>query len=138
MRKLFEGKTVVELGAGCWLSGLVASQFSKTTVLTDGSDVIMRLLQRNIHIQVEENGLAPGKVEARKLVWGEREEVETCTLEFGYPDVLLGADVVCWPQFVGPFLQVRVESCTEVVVRNQYVDGRIKNLPLAPCDKQAI
>ncbi|CAN0068723.1 unnamed protein product [Discosporangium mesarthrocarpum] len=125
MKKLFAGKRVVELGAGCGLSGLVASQLSKTTVLTDGSEVIVRLLQQNAKAQID-GGLAAGGVEARKLVWGDREEMGSHLEEFGAPDIIIGADVVCWPHFVYPFFQtvsalLRESSNSEAALYLGYV-----------------
>ena len=46
-RPLFAGKIVCELGAGCGLTGLVAAHSAAHVVLTDGNDVVLRLLQRN-------------------------------------------------------------------------------------------
>lgn len=167
---MFEGKDVLELGAGCGLSGLVASRcdasglrggrlggtppscgclsctagrFARRTLLTDGHETVVELLERNAERQREQHGVS---VRASQLEWGcspeelqaalryEDEEGErlqgsrcggqssSCEYEAlscsdkgeclcvrlsssFRPQVLLGADVVCWPDAVVPFVQ---------------------------------
>ncbi|KAG7386843.1 hypothetical protein PHYPSEUDO_015153 [Phytophthora pseudosyringae] len=95
------GKAVVELGAGAGLSGLVASQFAARTALTDGNDIVLELLEENAETNAD-----PNKVQVLPLLWGERESVEAFERAFPHPvDMLIGADVVCWPILVKPILQ---------------------------------
>ena len=97
--QFFRGRSVCELGAGCGLSGLVAAHTASSVVLTDGNEVVLRLLQRNA-----QQHACPDKVSVAKLIWGDQTALQIYLSEHGAPDVLLGADVVCWPQFVTPFL----------------------------------
>ncbi|POM63782.1 hypothetical protein PHPALM_20772 [Phytophthora palmivora] len=95
------GKNVVELGAGAGLSGLVASQFAAHTALTDGNDIVLELLQENAETNADSS-----KVQALPLLWGDHESVEAFERAFPHPvDMLIGADVVCWPILVKPILQ---------------------------------
>ncbi|KAL3665326.1 hypothetical protein V7S43_009367 [Phytophthora oleae] len=95
------GKTVVELGAGAGLSGLVASQFAAQTALTDGNDIVLELLEENAEFNADSS-----KVQTLPLLWGDRKSVEAFERAFPHPvDVLIGADVVCWPILVKPILQ---------------------------------
>ena len=46
-KHLFEDKIILEVGSGSGLCGLVCSQIAKQTMLTDGNDIVMRLLEKN-------------------------------------------------------------------------------------------
>ena len=96
-----KGRRVVEVGAGTALAGLAAARSdAASVVLTDGSDVIIRLLERAL---ASSNVTATLKAptSAKKLLWGDRASYES----IGGCDVVLGADVVCWPRLVEPLLQ---------------------------------
>ncbi len=49
-KEFFVGRQVLELGAGCGLLGLVASQFSSKTILTDGNNTVLDILRRNAEL----------------------------------------------------------------------------------------
>jgi predicted nicotinamide N-methyase len=97
--KDFQGKVVVELGAGCGLGGFVAANYAKKVIITDGNDVVMSLINKNkVHLKSE-------NVVPLKLLWGIHSEVEnTLTTDENndavYPDVIIGADVILWPNQV--------------------------------------
>ncbi|RHY36557.1 hypothetical protein DYB38_008925 [Aphanomyces astaci] len=98
-RALFQDKVVLELGAGAGLAGFVASQFASRTAITDGNDVVLRLLDQNADQASSPCGVF-------KLLWGEEDSVVQFQKDFPHPiDVLLGADVVCWPNLVLPLLR---------------------------------
>ncbi|KAK1273423.1 hypothetical protein QJS04_geneDACA009652 [Acorus gramineus] len=84
-RSRFEGKTVVELGAGTSLPGLVASKVGANVVLTDNADRLEVL--DNMRKTCELN-----KLDCRILAvtWGEWDE-PLFTL---VPHIVLGADVL--------------------------------------------
>ncbi|OQR97888.1 hypothetical protein ACHHYP_09851 [Achlya hypogyna] len=98
-RDLFRGKTVLEVGAGAGLAGFVAAQFAAHTAITDGNDVVLRLLRRNVEHTDANAGVY-------KLLWGEEASAVEFTEAFPHPvDIVLGADVVCWPNLVLPLLR---------------------------------
>lgn len=97
----WEGKSVVEVGAGCGLPGLVASQFAARVALTDGSEVIVDLLKQTVTT-------FDVAATVSSLVWGDRHSTLGFKEAFGRVDVVLGADVVCWPNLVEPLLQTLV------------------------------
>jgi len=43
----FADKTVLELGAGAGLTGIVCSKYSKSVFITDGNDLVVDLLSLN-------------------------------------------------------------------------------------------
>lgn len=80
---------MLELGAGCGLGGFVAANFCKTCTITDGNDIVCELLRHNKeHLHTE-------NVQIAKLLWGIKEEVDVNTVD--KPDVIIGADVILWP-----------------------------------------
>ena len=131
---LFRGKTVIELGAGCGLAGLVAARVgAAVTWMTDGSEVVMRLLERQIEAAKAAQTVERGDLLAHQLVWGSQASLDAfwrrCRDLAGSEDgrrtsggegggkngardspfgetelAIVGADVVCWPNFVRPFL----------------------------------
>lgn len=67
-------------------------------MITDGNDVVLKLLERNIPYA------SPGKVEVSKLMWGYKEEVASIVAKYGEPEVIIGADVILWPDYVAPLM----------------------------------
>lgn len=105
-RHLLVGRSVLELGAGCGLVGLVASQTASHVLITDGDLAEVRLIASNAE------AYAPNaNVRAAHLAWGAaatRRAQEAGTL--GCPpvfDVVLAAQVVyvpaCIPALVETF-----------------------------------
>ncbi|KAI9911356.1 hypothetical protein PsorP6_009549 [Peronosclerospora sorghi] len=59
------------MSAGAGLSGLVASHFAAHTALTDGNEIVLRLLTKNVEINAELI-----KVQVLSLLWGDHHSVE--------------------------------------------------------------
>lgn len=97
-RQQFQGKNVVELGAGCGLGGFVVSQFARAVNITDGNDVVLRLLQRN----QEHLGLLNTKID--KLLWGVRSEIDRVYADGDFPNCIVGADIILWPNVLQSLL----------------------------------
>eukprot|EP00667_Euglena_gracilis_P024401 EG_transcript_28047 len=92
---VFQGKRVLELGSGAGLSGLLAAQFCASIVLTDGNEVVLNLLSQNVA-----DNASPGRAAtSRRLLWGSADVEEMDPHSF---DVLMGADILFWPQHVAP------------------------------------
>lgn len=56
-RSLFENRDVLELGSGCGLSGLMASLFARSVVLSDYNEELLHVLQRNIKMNRLHSGI---------------------------------------------------------------------------------
>lgn len=104
---LFRDKRVLELGAGCGLAGFLASQTSSRTMITDGNDVVLRLLDKNRKHLIESQGLQEEACKVRKLIWGSALSIQEAysDCEDEVPDVIIGADVILWPNYIPPLLQ---------------------------------
>lgn len=97
-RQKFQEKKVVELGAGCGLGGFVVSQFAHSVSITDGNDVVLRLLQRN----QEHLNLSNTKID--KLLWGVRSEIDRVYADGDFPNCIVGADIILWPNVLHSLL----------------------------------
>ena len=95
-KRLVENRTVVELGAGCGLPGLVAARFAQQVLLTDGNEIVMDLLDRNTRNVVNARSM--------RLEWGTAVSLPN-DLDLDAVDVVIAADVVQWPAEVEPLLQ---------------------------------
>ena len=96
-RWLLRKRNVVELGAGCGLAGLVASHVgAHQVILTDGNEIVLDLLRQNCKSTVN--------VQARKLIWGDKENLNMVLRDMTHVDVVIAADVVQWPAVVEPLL----------------------------------
>jgi len=104
---LFKDKNVVELGAGAGLSGVVAANYAKHSVLTDNNDVVMKLLSMNEKLCNKSN------LFVKKFAWGSDSlkdlqitNVQNKTIDFSVEpvDILMGADVIFWPESLIPLM----------------------------------
>lgn len=68
---LFSGKHLLELGAGCGLAGFVAANYCRSVLITDGNDIVVRLLDRNWHFLRH----LQDRVAVAKLLWGDVNEI---------------------------------------------------------------
>lgn len=88
-KKLFEGKTILELGSGTGMVGLTVAQFAKRVILTDCSVISLTLLMESVaHNKMTNCTIA-------FLQWGKEEQIqyikEKCKiLSF---DIVIGSDV---------------------------------------------
>lgn len=92
VRARFQGKTVVELGSGCGLVGIVLASMGALVTLTDFPDVEY-LCDYNIHtnsdcIVQEKDGLnLKERISFKRLVWGEPFDIDPV-------DFVVGTDVL--------------------------------------------
>lgn len=86
---VLEGRTVLELGAGCGLAGFFACRYASQVMITDGNDVVMRLIKQN------QEFLGYKNVGGEKLWWGKPKDVLSLFgSEEKYPEYIIGADIM--------------------------------------------
>ncbi|CAI5731732.1 unnamed protein product [Peronospora destructor] len=84
-RGRFASKSIIELGSGLGLVGILASYLTdKQVVITDGDDDTIELLTANCQLNKVED-----RVQCRKLRWG----IDLGQIEDKF-DVVLGADII--------------------------------------------
>ncbi|KAK4356485.1 hypothetical protein RND71_025456 [Anisodus tanguticus] len=89
---LLQGCSVIELGSGVGITGVLCSRFCHEVVMTDHNDEI---LKKNIKLQESsDDSTCCAELKAEKLEWGNSDQLN-CILE-GHPegfDLVLGADI---------------------------------------------
>ena len=51
--EVFKNKTILEIGSGTGLAGLVAANYAEKVVFTDYQDVVMKLINMNINLEAK-------------------------------------------------------------------------------------
>ena len=82
----------MELGGGAGLSGLVAHLFAEKVVITDGNEIVTKLIQKNVDLH-QKNGKT---LIAIQFTWGTQEAYELLSLLNFKIDIVIGADIICW------------------------------------------
>ncbi|XP_078689956.1 protein N-lysine methyltransferase METTL21A-like [Branchiostoma floridae x Branchiostoma belcheri] len=91
---LVQSRSVLELGAGVGLPGLVAAKLTKdpsAVVLTDHTEVVLELLQKNTEANFTGDTDGP---KSALLDWGV--DLEEFRMTYGTFDLILGADIIYW------------------------------------------
>ena len=98
-RKLIQGKSIIELGAGTGFLSILCAKHLRTkyVLATDGSGEVVDALGSNIYL----NGLEGSRfINGTALIWGHTLSDGVLNVTEGYEtyDVILGADLVrCLP-----------------------------------------
>ena len=89
-KRKFQGKRILELGAGSGLAGLIAQKVGAGSVmLTDGDIGIISLLNLNI----ETFAARKDKCEVQQMTWGYSNDHSNIISNFA-PDIVIGADLL--------------------------------------------
>uniref|UniRef100_A0ACD5WNB8 Uncharacterized protein n=2 Tax=Avena sativa TaxID=4498 RepID=A0ACD5WNB8_AVESA len=94
-----KGRSVIELGSGIGITGILCSRFCKEVVLTDHNDEVLEIIKKNIELQ-STSGNADAALTAEKLEWGNNDHVSNIVKEHpaGF-DLIVGADIYILPTF---------------------------------------
>ncbi|CAL1403589.1 unnamed protein product [Linum trigynum] len=97
--EMLRGCSVLELGSGVGVTGILCSRFCSRVVLTDHNDEVLKILNKNIEIQSSsENPYPCAELHAAKLDWGNLDRAsEILQKSNGGFDLILGADI-CFQQ----------------------------------------
>lgn len=113
-KEIFQGKVVLELGAGAGLSGIVCSRFAKEVILTDGNDIVVELLDLNA-LEVEES--RRDRIKSLKFDW--QNYVMFYDAYCNNLDIIIGADIMFWPSSMQPLCQ-----CLRYMIDRQQKKGK--------------
>jgi hypothetical protein len=101
--------TVLEMGAGSGLAGLVAAQWgARHVVLSDRNRVCLALCERNI----QRNSLQ-ARMSVQALSWGSLEDAERIRSACGSIDMVLASDVLYFAEEADPFWRSARALCCE-------------------------
>ncbi|XP_024030456.1 protein N-lysine methyltransferase METTL21A [Morus notabilis] len=117
---LLKGCSVIELGSGVGITGILCSRFCRQVVLTDHNEEVLKILKKNVELHSSsENYNCCAGLAVEKLEWGHSEEI--CRILENYSggfDLILGADI-CFQQSSVPLLFDTVEKLLRVRGRGQ-------------------
>ncbi|MCL7042457.1 hypothetical protein MKW94_030039 [Papaver nudicaule] len=90
-----QGCSVIELGSGVGVTGILCSRFCREVLLTDHNDEVVKIMKKNIELNTSSGtpdccaGLA-----AEKLEWGNTDQISQILQRYpkGF-DLVLGADI---------------------------------------------
>ncbi|CAI0541979.1 unnamed protein product [Linum tenue] len=93
--EMLQGCSVLELGSGVGVTGILCSRFCSRVVLTDHNDEVLKILNKNIEIQSSsENPYPCAELHAEKLDWGNSDQANQILQKSnGGFDLILGADI---------------------------------------------
>ncbi|KAK6138250.1 hypothetical protein DH2020_027997 [Rehmannia glutinosa] len=108
---ILRGCSVIELGSGVGITGLLCGRFCSKVVMTDHNEEVLKILTRNIELHdSSQNLVCSAGLKAEKLEWGNSEQLDYILQKHpeGF-DLVLGADI-CFQQASIPLLFDTVEK----------------------------
>ncbi|EOY32857.1 Methyltransferase family protein isoform 6 [Theobroma cacao] len=76
--EMLQGCSMIELGSGVGITGMLCSRFCHQILLTDHNDEVLKILRRNIELNTSsENPSCCAALEAEKLEWGNSDHINS-------------------------------------------------------------
>lgn len=100
-----KGKRVIELGAGCGVSGFAMAMLGCDVTVTDQKEVLpllQRNIDRNISRVMQKNPELFGSIKVSELQWGDESHIKAVGSPFDY---IIGTDVVYVEHLLEPLLR---------------------------------
>ncbi|KAK2640915.1 hypothetical protein Ddye_022678 [Dipteronia dyeriana] len=93
--ELLHGSSIIELGSGIGVTGILCSKFCSDVVLTDHNDEVLKILKKNIDLQTSsKNANSNAGLAVEKLEWGNCDQTNQILQKYsGGFDLILGADI---------------------------------------------
>lgn len=102
--EMLKGLSVIELGSGVGVTGVLCGRFCDKVVLTDHNDEVLKILNKNIDLHASSETSPCANLVAEKLEWGNADHINAIVQRHpqGF-DLILGADI-CFQQSSIPLL----------------------------------
>ncbi|XP_010473065.1 PREDICTED: protein N-lysine methyltransferase METTL21A-like isoform X1 [Camelina sativa] len=113
--EILQGCSILELGSGVGITGVLCSKFCRKVIFTDHNDEVLKILKKNIELHGHSSGPNPSaELEAAKLEWGNSDHLGEILQKHndGF-DLILGADI-CFQQSSVPLLFDSVEQLLRI------------------------
>ncbi|OIT34522.1 hypothetical protein A4A49_03810 [Nicotiana attenuata] len=92
---MLQGCSVIELGSGVGITGVLCSRFCREVVMTDHNEEVLKILNKNIKLQESlDDSICCAELKAEKLEWGNSAQLNHILQQHpeGF-DLVLGADI---------------------------------------------
>ncbi|KAK4791924.1 hypothetical protein SAY86_022359 [Trapa natans] len=93
---LLKGCSVIELGSGVGITGILCSRFCREVWLTDNNNEVLKILEKNIelHHPSSDEHSCRAELVSEKLEWGNSDQINQILRRHpGGFDLILGADI---------------------------------------------
>ncbi|KAI5673774.1 hypothetical protein M9H77_14138 [Catharanthus roseus] len=92
---MLHGCSIIELGSGVGITGILCSRFCHKVLLTDHNEEVLKILKKNIELcQPTQDSTSFSVLQAEKLEWGNSDQLNRILKENprGF-NLILGADI---------------------------------------------
>ncbi|XP_010673784.1 uncharacterized protein LOC104890111 [Beta vulgaris subsp. vulgaris] len=112
--EMLQGLSLIELGSGVGVTGVLCRRFCEKVLLTDHNDEVLKILKKNIDLHASSEECPCLDLVADKLEWGNSDQINAIVQRYpeGF-DLVLGADI-CFQQSSIPLLFDTVKQLLEV------------------------